>query len=244
MQELITRYGIAGKSVLSVGAGTGEEEKHFALAGNDLLLVDIDEQRSILPLLAKMTNKPGLNYWVGDAEELSTDVPLQDVVYLSGFTPDELRRISMVRANAVAGRFWSVDDEPFHPVVMQYAHKLKPGGLLVVQSYCSSIDVGYNRNYLAACQAQLIKHDLHLMEVHRFKKNAGVMLYTAVRGERRVAPAQSISRFHGRGKREEPLCIFAEGRAVKFIPTETVFDDLKRRVRGRVARTLARLRRA
>src|SRR6185437_877334 len=95
MNELIDRYDIRGKSVLSVGAGTAREERQFALAGNDLLLIDIDEQRSLQPTLQEMPEGVGLEYWIGDATEFEQGVGAHDVVYFSGFTPDEIRRDSI-----------------------------------------------------------------------------------------------------------------------------------------------------
>jgi len=213
MKEVIARYAITGKSVLSVGAGAAFEEKHFALAGNELLLIDIDESGSILPQLDKMPAKPGLSYWIGDAAEFEKGLGTYDVLYYSGFTPDELRRGSIVQANAEEGRTWSVDDDPFHPVVMGYTSAIKDGGLLLIQSYCGGIDTDYNASYLAACQRQLASHDLHLVEIHRFKETHGVMLYAATKGRRQLPPGEPIAQFHGRAASEPVERIFAASSA-------------------------------
>jgi hypothetical protein len=209
MQELIARYHITGKPVLSVGAGSAFEERQFVLAGNDLLLIDIDESSNLLPELQKMPKKPGLSYWIGDAAEFRHSLGNYDVVYFSSFTPDEIRRESIVRDNAGRGRPWALSHDPFHPVVMEYTAALKPGGLLIIQSYCGGIDTDANPNYLAACGRQLATHGIHLMEVHRFEETHGVMLYTAVKGRQVVAPAQKISQFHGRAAPEPTERIFA-----------------------------------
>jgi hypothetical protein len=208
MQELIERYDIHGKSVLSVGAGTGFEERQFALAGNDLLLIDIDEQGSILPWLKRMPERPGLSYWIGDATEFEQGVGTHDVVYLSSFTPDEARRGAIVKHNTETGIRWDPMVDPFHPVVMQYVSSLREGGLLIIQSYYFSVEIAWNPDYLLACKRQLGTAGLHLLEVHRFKDTYGVMLYTAVKGKPGIAPAIKISKFHGRANPEATVRVF------------------------------------
>jgi hypothetical protein len=210
MQELVERYGITGKSVLSVGAGSGEEERRFA-PSNDLLLIDIDEQRSILSRIKTLPQKPGLSYWIGDAGELEAELGHYDVVYFSSFTPDEIRRDKILRTNVAAHRQWSMDDEPFHPVVMSYASRLKVDGILLVQSYYGGIDTAYEPHFLGACQLQLHKAGLSLLEVHRFEYFRGVALYTAVKGPPRLPPIKSLSQFHGRAKAERVERIFPSG---------------------------------
>lgn len=218
MQELIARYDITGKSVLSVGAGGAFEEKHFARSGNEVLLIDIDEGGGILPRLEAMPQKPGISYWIGDAAEFENGLGSYDVLYYSGFTPDELRRASIVRTNANEARSWAIDDDPFHPVVMGYTSAINDGGLLLIQSYCGGIDHDYNANYLAACQRQLAEHDLYLLEVHRFTSTHGVMLYAAIKGKRQRAPAEPISQFHGRATPEPVERVFAASGDQTFLP--------------------------
>jgi SAM-dependent methyltransferase len=201
MEELIDRYRITGKSILSVGAGEAFEEKYFALAGNDLTLIDIDEGGTLRRNIPKFPSRPGLTYLIDDAAGLLAEVGPQDVVYFSGFTPDETRRAELVRQNGET--LWKLEQDPFHPVVMEYADKLRPGGLLIVQSYCGGIDAGHNANYVDACIAQLGRHDFHLMEVHRFRPSIGIMLYCAVKAERRRAPDAPMAAFHGRAELEE-----------------------------------------
>ncbi len=248
MQELVARYDITGKSVLSVGAGTAAQERQFALSGNDLLLIDIDEHRSLLPILAKLAEKPGLSYWIGDAAEFEQSLGTYDVLYFSSFTPDEMRRGSMVRGNADRGRPWAVSDDPFHPVVMAYTSALKEEGLLIIQSYCGGIDTDANPDYLAACRRQLGEHGMYLMEVHRFKQTHGVMLYTAVKGKHTAAPAQKISGFHGRAAPEPTERIFAAGGApiAPSMPPPTL-QRVRNRIgwaldKGRIPLRYARLR--
>lgn len=131
-----------------------------------------------------------------------------DVVYFSGFTPDETRREAIVIDNTEAGRKWELHVDAFHPAVMQYASSLREGGLLIVQSYCGSIEIGWNPDYLPACRRQLGEAGLHLLEVHRFRHFYGVILYVAVKGKPRIAPATKISQFHGRSHPEPTVRMF------------------------------------
>jgi hypothetical protein len=213
MGELIERYDIRGKSVLSIGAGAAREEQQFALAGNDLLLIDIDEQGSLQMRLQEMQESRGLEYWIGDATEFEQGVGTHDVVYLSGFTPDEARRSAIVKNNAGVGRSWNPLVDPFHPVVMQYAASLRDNGLLIIQSYCGSIEIGWNPDYLSACRRQLGEAGLHLLEIHRFRDAYGVLLYTAVKGKSRIAPATKISKFHGRANPQATVRVFGANAA-------------------------------
>jgi hypothetical protein len=211
MRELVERYGIVGKSVLSVGAGSGEEEHRLVLAGNDVLMIELDEGGSIRERMEKLPEGRGLSYWIGDAADLAGALGCYDVIYFSSFTPDEERRQKIYRDNLAAGRYWSTTDEPFHPVVMGYTEKLKAGGLLLVQSYYGGVDTAYEPHYLGACQLQLHRAGLSLLEVHRFKHSRGVTLYTAVKGPTQQASVRPLSAFHGRAAKEPIERIFPAG---------------------------------
>jgi hypothetical protein len=220
MRELIERYGIASrkralsgdagpKSVLAIAAGAAVEERYFAEAGCRLVMIDIDERGGMLPVLQKMPSSHGITYWIADAVSDIGDIGVYDVVYMSSFTPDEMRREALVQANAARGRSWRTNDDPFHPAIMRYADAVAPDGLLIVQSYCGGIDTDANPNYLNACRRQLLRNGLQLLEVHRFEKTPGIMLYTAVKGHPRAAPADKLSQFHGRAEPDHTKRIFA-----------------------------------
>jgi hypothetical protein len=212
MRELVERYGIVGKSVLSVGAGFAEEERRLVLAGNDVLMIDLDVAGgSLRERLATLPEGRGLSYWIGDAADLVSALGSYDIMYFSGFTPDEYHHQQINRDNAAAGRPWLTTDEPFHPVVMSYTEKLKAGGLLIVQSFNGGVDTAYEPHYLGACQLQLHRAGLSLLEVHRFKYSRGIMLYTAVKGAPQRASVRPLSAFHGRAPKEPIERIFPAG---------------------------------
>jgi hypothetical protein len=133
--------------------------------------------------------------------------------------------------------------------VIDSASRLDSGGLLIVQSYCSGIDTGHEPEYLGACQVQLHKIGLSLLEVHRFKRNRGITLYVAVKGASRRPLNRPIRKFHGRGTAERVERIFPAG----FVRTRqtfgekvrTAFLDMRQRLNlgarlRRVARALTR----
>jgi hypothetical protein len=205
--QLIERYGIRNKRVLSLGGGSVFEERWFAtLAGNQLTVIDIDEHKSAEPLLKTATPGP-MKYIVGDA--LDTEVDEHDVLYASGFTPDEMRRREIVAPAIPRGRHaqqWRLSWEPFHPAFMRHTRKLTPGGLMIVQSIGYSIDADYHPRYVLACRQQLIRNGLRLIELWRFKLTRGVMLYVAQKEGGQPPPMQTpLTTFHGRATVREPI---------------------------------------
>jgi|SRR3954454_528487 hypothetical protein len=55
-------------------------------------LIDMDEHKSLLPALQEIPAGEGIEFWIGDAEEFEAGAQNHDLIYFSGFTPDELRR--------------------------------------------------------------------------------------------------------------------------------------------------------
>lgn len=223
--QLVARYGIARKSILSIGSSSAFEEYWFAILGlNRLTLVDIDEHDRLLPALEKMPRRwRGLSYHIGDAAEFcaprrmfGVEVPRRrfDVLYLSSFTPDEIRRDTLLRersealitrkmAAGVEIDQWAPWQDPLHPVTMEAAHLLRPGGLMIVQSYAFGIDAVYHKYFLPAMHRQLEAAGIELLEVHRFQRTTGVNLIAAQkRGGHRPPMEAPISRFHARATPE------------------------------------------
>lgn len=220
MRQLIDRYDIRGKNILSVGSGTAFEEHYlWKLGDNTLTFVDIDEGNGIEPALKRMAQHPGgLAYYVGDAREFfaarSASEKTIDVAYFSGFTPDEFHRDGTLRDSSPQIRNrkrvgglpedqWAIWQDPFCDIVAKACGLLRAGGLLIVQSYCGGVDAVYNESFLPAGQRQLSDLGLDLLEVHRFAKTTGVNLIVAqVRGGRPLTPTGALTRFHGRAAPE------------------------------------------
>jgi hypothetical protein len=196
MGQLIDRYDIKKKRVIALGAGSLFEERYFVELGhNELIVVEIDWYGSAEPLLK--ISKPGpVKYVVGDA--LLYEPEEHDVLYASGFTPDEKRRWEYT------GR-WQIDSDPFHDSFMRYSRKLTPGGLMVIQSI-GTLDVDLHPQYLPAVRRQLDANDLNLLEVWRLKKTHGVMLYVAQKNGGDPPPMKTpLTTFHGQSPNREPI---------------------------------------
>lgn len=215
--QLVRRYEIKGKSILALGARYGREEYFFWKHGNQLALVDIDEQHDIEPVLQNAA-AGNLQYFIGDANEFELKDHF-DVLFASGFTPDETRRSDIVRQRDSDtyrrmlkendGTWeWPWWEKPFHPLLMQFAGQLRAGGLMIVQSYQGGFDVLDHRYYLWACDLQLAAAGLKLIECYRFSQTTGVMLYVISKADATALPLfPPITRFHGRGAAERVQCL-------------------------------------
>jgi hypothetical protein len=203
--ELIDRYDIRNKRVLALGSASAFEERWFVeLGDNELTIIDIDEHGSAEQML--QSAPPGrMRYIVGDA--LVVDPGPHDVLYASGFTPDERRRRSLITVDHGSYmEFWRFWWGPFHPGLIAHARRLSPGGLMIVQSIGYSLDVDDHWQYVPACRLQLALNGLRLLEVWRFVETTGVMLYVAQkRGGRRPSMKSPLTMFHARAAAREPI---------------------------------------
>jgi hypothetical protein len=221
--ELIDRYDIRNKRVLALGAGSAFEEHWFA-ERNELTVIDIDEHGSAETALRAAP--PGaMRYIVGDV--LTVDAGEHDVLYASGFTPDEKRRrdiisrsvglvtgwnryfrfaIAALGASAIRHAPWPLWRNPFHPGMMRHARRLTPGGLMIVQSIGYSLDAKAHRFYIPACRLHLALHGMRLLELWRFARLPGVMLYVAQKRNGPLPPMKSpLTLFHARAAEREPI---------------------------------------
>jgi hypothetical protein len=216
VSQLAKRYGIKGKSVLSLGGGTGIEEYYLWQHANRLTIVDIDENGAIEPMLKKL-ERGDLHYIVDDADKVEFSEQF-DVLFMSSFTPDELRRSDiiqqrdgetfrrMLELNAGAWE-WPWWEDPFHPIVMRFACNLREGGTMIVQSYCGGLDAADHRYYLWACDRQLAAIGMRLLEIYRFGNTTGAMLYIAAKGHPDWPLFPPITCFHGRAEPERVQCL-------------------------------------
>jgi hypothetical protein len=178
-----------------LGSRFGREEYWLAkLGGNRLMLVDIDEQQDLQPILQEA--KPGdLRYFIGDAADLPGDEQF-DVLFLSGFAPDEFYRAAVLKDH---NGIWPAGAKPFCDLTMRFAGRLRPGGLLVIQSFYSGVDCDVSRKFIPCCDAQLQAAGLQLVEHYRFRHSHGINLFVIANGEVAFPLDSEISIFHGRG---------------------------------------------
>ena len=200
--QLIERYGLAGRSVVSVGASGGHEEYWFHAAGCPLTLVDLDEDGAIEPHVARLAQDAGdrprdLSYVIGDGIAWARSGPEPaHLLYLSSFTPEELRRReinaagaaerSPLRRKAVGGinyaaaralgrrllpgvRTWPADAPAFGEEMRALAGGLvEPGGLFAYQSYATPVDVLDNPHLVELTRGQLSDWGFQLLALYAF----------------------------------------------------------------------------
>lgn len=226
MTQLVMRYGLANKSVLSIGAGAAHEEATLAEHGCTLTLVDIDEHGLVEPYLRTCGGSAGpkLRYVIGDAmAHLRDDSTQHDAIYVSGFTPEEIRRgeiqaaferrlstrVAKLVLRRIAHRLptWPMFGNPFGPYLVEAVQRrLRPGGLLISQSFYRGVPLDQNPHYPYCIRAQLRRLGVELLAYYVFAPPwTGVGLTVAYKGSRVEArdflagtAAPELTTFHGR----------------------------------------------
>lgn len=207
--ELISRYDLNSKRILSVGPSYGHEEYWFYKKGKCFLtFVDIDEGHTIERYLGTLGMEKGhqpydvLTYAIGDAREFRTESASGfDVCYFSSFTPDMiknreiasrireplksrmLRRISYGLSQNYSGNAWPENENPLSDLttgILQNALN-EDGGLLIYQSFASNVDAR-TPGYIAALGRQLEKLSISLIEGYYFVGYPSVHMVVGLRG--------------------------------------------------------------
>lgn len=195
VDQLVRRYGLKDKPILSLGSRFGREEYWLAkLGGNRLTLVDIDEQNDLQPILQK-AESGDLRYFIGDAAHLPDDEQF-DVLFLSIFAPDEFYRAAILKDH---NGIWPAGGRPFCDLTMRFAGRLRPGGILIIQSFYSGVDCDVSPEFIPSCDAQLQAAGLDLAEQYRFAHWHGINLFVIAKGDVGFPLDCEISIFHGRG---------------------------------------------
>jgi len=212
--ELIDRYHLRGLDIFGIGSGASQEEFWlWKLGGNRLTIADIDEHGGIEPSL-KVLPPGDLNFHVGDAERFLAGNPTAkyDCIYVSGLTPDEKRRYAILWGPTPPTllkrifRRWPKSVDPFHPLVMAAARHLRPGGLLIVQSYAFGINAQRNRNFLPAAARQLSENGMTLIEAHSWVPYRSINLFVGrMNGGPALDLGPALTTFHGRGEPKQPI---------------------------------------
>lgn len=228
IRQLVERYNIKEKNILSVGPGTAFEEYWFMKYGkNRMTFIDIDEGHSILPMLTKMindkklengngNNKEKINYLIGDATIDSIPASLKkdgfDVLYFSGFTPHELN-LSRIYKNKLKNNIWPKDEKVIHESIINLTNKLLlPSGLLIIQEYAGSPDINAS-GYLESIKNELLTNGITLLEVYSFGNSNHIHLIVGIKGFsndenvklflQHLKNAKLITRFHGRAEQQD-----------------------------------------
>jgi spermidine synthase len=168
-----------------------------------------------------------VRYVIGDAMEFLRDAQTEfDIVYFSGFTPEECRRgdiqmrytrrldrrVHQRLARWIGGEAptWPDDATPFGPYEVEAIQRtLRPGGLFISQSYYRGVPLSRNPHYLGCMQRQLNSLGLELIRYYTFGFPwTDVALAVAYRGDRDDAHAfneltddkPELKTFHGRSE--------------------------------------------
>jgi hypothetical protein len=228
MGKLIDGFQLAGQRVLSIGPNFGHEEYWFYRAGCPLVFADLDEHGLIAPYLQSLpiVSNPTLTYLIGDARGLSRlALPPPEVLYISGFSPDEGHRFEVRRRTLgrlgylgyqigyrlrgreelygprFSPRFrWPADQAPLSPLMCDLLTLYAPReGLTFLQMYAGGV-LGDDETYLRALSRQLGGMGLTLRHVYMLRKFRNVHL--AVIG--REVRAANLGMIHARAAQDEP----------------------------------------
>ncbi len=204
MNQLIKKYKITNKDILSIGSNFGHEEYWFHKNGCTLTFVDIDEGDYIenyLKTIPNPTKKDQLTFFLGDAFDfLKNHSECQfDVIYFRSFFPDERRSATIQKeyqlnfykkvinyfSNNIFHRDffsnWPKTQFPYMDLIVDLAQQnLREGGLFVHQSYYAGVNVKRNPHYIDLIKTQLKNIGITLINVYCFKTWPHVTLTVGV----------------------------------------------------------------
>jgi len=218
IQQLVQKYQIKNKKILSIGPAVGSEEYWFWDNGNSLTFIDIDQGNVIEPFLKVLPQKTSdcLTYYIGNAYDYS-DNKFQgrfDVCYCSSFAPDELRRKEILKEysrfnlNVFIARVirklikvlkikkyirienWPKNENPIMDLIINYVDEyLEMGGIFIQQEYGYPIDFRSNPHAIVLIKRQLDKIGVQLLRIYSFKEKYLSNLIVGYRGTREDALA-------------------------------------------------------
>lgn len=234
INQLMTRYALFSKNILSIGSGDGSVEEIWFLKDghNTVTLFDLDEGSVIEDRLKGLDtgaiekNAIALRFFIGDfMNEANASIGTYDVVYMSGFTPHEIRRGKISQAfltltpeqkesiktfekfSGDSDVAWPSWKQPFDPKILYETQKLiQHKGLFIYQAYCSGIDAMENKGYVTNTLKQLKGVGLIPLEFYALEEAPGVQLIIAFKGTEEEAHSfyktikdnPRITSFHGR----------------------------------------------
>lgn len=239
-RAICERYGVLQKNIVSIGGGNCYEEVALIKeGGNNCYVVDIDEHGDLAGIIdecrADAGNSIRLNFIIDDFTTMdlaSMGLEKFDVIYVSGFTPDEVRR-GEIRDKAVK-RFsmlkrmlpfirrefcqWPLlYTKPLHESLEVLLKKqLKNEGLFILQSYGFGVDISVSPEFIKHMIKQLENIGLSLVEGYQFKESPAISFWVAIKGDRefarkfarKIAGKDKISRFHARSEVDNSCLMF------------------------------------
>lgn len=192
MKEIVDRYRVYNKKILSVGPGRCLYECWFSEFGNTIFFVDIDELEEIEPRLKKMKaishgdSMEKITYAIGDARIIHDYcIDPFEVLLSFGFTPDEFHRAKQQKLATVSDQTtfgWPVGISPFSDLTLEIFASLPSGGLFISLSYCGGPDAQVI-TYIPTMSEILRQHGMTLLEVFILSESPGIHLIVAEKNE-------------------------------------------------------------
>lgn len=216
MEQLIAKYDLRNKEVLSIGPGLGMEEYWLYKQGCQLTFVDIDQHGTIETYLQRLpasTAGQKLMYYLGDAYDYlkSCCEHKFDVLYTSSLTNDELHRKAIMDKYTA----WPIGAFPYLDVIENLAKEsVRQDGLFIHQSYSGGVNVKTNPQFIDSIKQQLAGAGFVLVKNYIFQSAHGVLLTIGYKGSKQDAITfantikrnPEISRFHGRSTLSQLGC--------------------------------------
>ena len=219
MLEMIDRYLIRGKNILSVGSGNAFEEYYFTEFNNSVTLSDADLPYGSIGRWVKRCSsdkKTGLIYDIEDWGKIASKYnhqPTFDVIYISSLHPDEEYR-GIVQYSHIKNNLLSVlftlktwPSKNFYSLKMEsLLPLLKENGLLIIQHYGFSVPIALNTHLSKVWESQFNSYSVRHVETWSFERYTGLMLNVFLKSDnqyfqkylRKIVERPDIKHMNGR----------------------------------------------
>ena len=168
-------------------------------SGAHIILNDIGaEDPQLSNYLHSIPKGTGLKYYLEDAAETIKKENNNDVLFSSGFAPDEIRRNIL---KSKLKRFeWPENRHPYHEILRDAIKTIKPGGLLIFQHYYGGVNPIRFKNYFPYLKKKFEDMGLTLIDIYVYRLNMEISLIAACKGKSIPFLGPEIDNFHGRSR--------------------------------------------
>lgn len=192
MNQVINRFDLSGKSILSIGAGLGYEEYWFYKAQCKLTLLDIGYNHILRQ--TKEEEEPSLIYIVGDIYEVVKEFEDNyDLLYIAGMHRDMI---------------YNKNKTGFSDLIFECIERFLDKGLFICQIIHGRIKMDDPQS-VNLIKEQCRQKDLYLISIYHFSpRYTHVNLVTIFKGSEEelneymesIKENPEITRFHGRSE--------------------------------------------
>jgi len=206
------------------------EEYWFYKFKNELVLLDIDEHKILEKICnCSINDKGNITYIIDDVNNFQKyEIGKFDIVYVSGFTLNELRNAEIAGKNSLVNRGlnqvfkkigkykmkqWPQETLPFMDIIMKILNQtLKLNGLFIYQSYASGV-ASDSPSYVEAIRQQLLSNGITLLNIYRYSNYPSVHLVLGYKGDKNLSRKfldktelnPELTNFHGRSDLEHEI---------------------------------------